>query len=208
MENTEVKQEIQITNQQNANEISEKIHQPAANIVADFSRAYKLAQVISTADIIPDSYKNKPADCAIAVDMANRMGVSPLMVMQSLYVVKGKPSWSGQACKALIDGCGKFRQGSVRPVYFGEKGTDSRGCMLVGIWSDTGDKVEGPEVTLKMAKSEGWLSKNPKWTNMPELMLAYRASAFFARVYCPEVLMGVHVEGEVEDIRPAERVNL
>ena len=68
--------------------------------------------------------------------------------------------------------------------------------------------MEGPEVTLRMARAEGWLGKNPKWTNMPELMLAYRASAFFARVYCPEVLMGVRVEGEVEDIQPAERIEL
>ena len=34
---------------------------------------------------------------------------------------------------------------------------------------------------------------------MPELMLAYRAAAFFARVYCPEILMGIVVEGEAED---------
>lgn len=192
----------------NSGALSDIVNQPAANIVADFSRAYKLAKVISTADIIPDNYKNKPADCAIAVDMADRMGVSPMMVMQNLYVVKGKPSWSGQACKALIEGCGKFKPGSVRPVYIGDKGTDGRGCYLAAVWADTGDKVEGPEVTIKMAKAEGWLGKNPKWTNMPELMLAYRASAFFARVYCPEVLMGVHVEGEAEDIRPAERVEL
>ena len=199
--------ETQVISAQN-NTVAERIQQPATNIVADFSRAYKLAQVISTADIIPDNYKNKAADCAIAIDMADRMGVSPMMVMQNLYVVKGKPSWSGQACKALIEGCGKFKPGSVRPVYIGEKGTDERGCYLSAVWEDTGDKVEGPEVTLKMARAEGWLGKNPKWTNMPELMLAYRASAFFARVYCPEVLMGVHVEGENEDIRPAERVEL
>lgn len=203
MENSET----QVISAQN-NTVAERIQQPATNIVADFSRAYKLAQVISTADIIPDNYKNKAADCAIAIDMADRMGVSPMMVMQNLYVVKGKPSWSGQACKALIEGCGKFKPGSIRPVYFGDKGTDSRGCYLSALWADTGDKVEGPEVTLKMAKAEGWLGKNPKWTNMPELMLAYRASAFFARVYCPEVLMGVHVEGENEDICPAERVEL
>ena len=78
----------------NSSALSDIVNQPAANIVADFSRAYKLAKVISTADIIPDNYKNKPADCAIAVDMADRMGVSPMMVMQNLYVVKGKPSWS------------------------------------------------------------------------------------------------------------------
>lgn len=200
--------ETQVIPVQDNTSISEIIQQPAANIVADFSRAYRLAKVIATADIIPDSYKNKPADCAIAVDMADRMGVSPMMVMQNLYVVKGKPSWSGQACKALIEGCGKFKPGSVRPVYIGEKGTDSRGCYLSAAWADTGDKVEGPEVTLKMARAEGWLGKNPKWTNMPELMLAYRASAFFARVYCPEVLMGVRVEGEVEDTRTAERIEL
>ena len=194
--------ETQVISAQN-NTVAERIQQPATNIVADFSRAYKLAQVISTADIIPDNYKNKAADCAIAIDMADRMGVSPMMVMQNLYVVKGKPSWSGQACKALIEGCGKFKPGSVRPVYIGEKGTDERGCYLSAVWADTGDKVEGPEVTLKMARAEGWIGKNPKWTNMPELMLAYRASAFFARVYCPEVLMGVHVEGEVEDITAA-----
>ena len=199
--------ETQVISAQN-NTVAERIQQPATNIVADFSRAYKLAQVISTADIIPDNYKHKAADCAIAIDMADRMGVSPMMVMQNLYVVKGKPSWSGQACKALIEGCGKFKPGSIRPVYFGDKGTDSRGCYLSALWADTGDKVEGPEVTLKMARAEGWIGKNPKWTNMPELMLAYRASAFFARVYCPEVLMGVHVEGENEDIRPAERVEL
>ena len=51
---------------------------------------------------------------------------------------------------------------------------------------------------MAMAKSEGWLS-NPKWKSMPEQMLAYRAAAFFARVYCPEVLMGVSAEGEIED---------
>lgn len=181
----------------------------ATNIVQDFSRVYKLAQVISTADIIPDSYKGKPADCAIALDMSNRMGVSPIMVMQSLYVVKGKPSWSGQACKAFIEGCGKFKPGSVRPTYFGERGTDSRGCYLTAVWADSGEKVEGPEVTIKMARSEGW-TKNPKWINMPELMLAYRASAFFARIYCPDMLMGLRVEGEIEDVEgsAAPRVEL
>lgn len=205
MENSET---IVVPAQESSTEITKRIQQPASNIVADFSRSYKLAQLISTADIIPDNYKGKPADCAIAVDMADRMGVSPMMVMQNLYVVKGKPSWSGQACKALIEGCGKFRAGSVRPVYFGEKGTDSRGCYLTALWQDTGEKVEGPEVTIKMARAEGWISKNPKWTNMPELMMAYRAASFFARVYCPETLMGVHVEGEAEDIAPAERVEL
>ena len=133
--------------------------------------------------------------------MANRMNVSPMMVMQNLYVVKGKPSWSGQACNTLIASNGKFEPRSLEHIYFGDKNTDEWGCYLKATRKDNGETVRGPEVTIKMAKSEGWYQKQgSKWQTMPELMLAYRASAFFARVHCPDSLMGVQVEGEVEDI--------
>lgn len=67
--------------------------------------------------------------------------------------------------------------------------------------TNEGNAAEGTVVTLKMAKDEGWTS-NKKWSAMPEQMLAYRAAAFFARVYCPETLMGIQVQGEVEDSEP------
>ena len=167
------------------------------NVIENMGRAYQLAKVISEASIIPDTYKNKPSDCMIAIDMASRMGVSPLMVMQSLYVVKGKPSWSGQACMSFIQANPNFR--NVAPVYVGEPGSDSRGCYISAERTSDGAEVRGVCVTIAMARAEGWLS-NRKWVTMPDLMLAYRASAFFARVYCPSVLMGVSVEGEIEDI--------
>ena len=167
------------------------------NVIENMGRAYKLAQTMCQADIIPLAYKNKPADCMIAIDMASRMGVSPLMVMQSLYVVKGKPSWSGQACMSFIQANPNFR--NVAPVYVGEPGSDSRGCYISAERTSDGAEVKGVCVTIAMARAEGWLS-NRKWVTMPDLMLAYRASAFFARVYCPSVLMGVSVEGEIEDI--------
>lgn len=157
---------------------------------------YDAAKLISTASNIPQNYQNKPGDCMVAIDIANRANLSPIFVMQNLYVVKGKPSWSGQACMMLVENCGKFK--NARPVYFGEKGTDSRGCMLVATRVSDGELIEGPEVTIGMAKAEGWTS-NSKWRNMPEIMLSYRASAFFARVYCPGALMGLHSVDEVED---------
>lgn len=157
---------------------------------------WNIAQLISEASNIPQSYQRKPGDCLVAIDIANRANLSPIFVMQNLYVVKGKPSWSGQACMMLVENCGKFK--NARPVYFGEKGTDSRGCMLVATRVSDGELIEGPEVTIGMAKAEGWTS-NSKWRNMPEIMLSYRASAFFARVYCPGALMGLHSVDEVED---------
>lgn len=163
---------------------------PQESFARSFRQSYKLAQTFAKSSLIPQQYQGKVEDCAIAVDMAVRMGVSPLMVMQSLYVVKGKPSWSGQACMSFI----KAKYPNAVPVYVGAKGMESRGCYI-----KAGD-LEGPEVNLKMAKAEGWADKpGSKWRTMPELMLAYRAAAFFARIYCPEILMGVVVEGEAED---------
>lgn len=172
-----------------------------ADIVADFRQYFKMAVELCKADIIPQAYKGKVADTAIAIDMANRMGVSPMMVMQSMYVVKGKPSWSGQACLSFIRA--KFTD--VKVIYVGTKGADDRGCYIKAKDKD-GDVLEGTTVTMSMAKAEGWVS-NSKWRNMPEQMLAYRAASFFARVHCPETLMGVQVEGEVEDstTKPAVR---
>lgn len=164
-----------------------------------FEEIFKIGKMFASSTLVPQAYQGKAMDCTIAVDMANRMSVSPMMVMQNLYVVRGKPSWSGQACKALVEGSGKFK--NVKHIYTGEKGTDSWGCYLQAIRIEDGEIVKGTEVTIAMAKAEDWVNKNgSKWKTMPELMLAYRASAFFARVHIPNALMGVAVEGEVEDI--------
>lgn len=194
MENTEI-----VVQQE-----SEIIAAPA-NVWSDknqFNQLLRAAQMLSQSQIIPQAYQKKPQDCFIAIEMATRMGVSPMVVMQNMYTVKGKPVWSGQACTMLINSCGKFSE--VKHVYTGEKGTESRGCYVTAIRNDDGEKVDGVEVTLQMAKNEGWLT-NPKWRNMPELMLAYRASAFFARVYCPEELMGVQVGDEVVDANAGQK---
>ena len=172
----------------------------AFSSIANFKELYDIGKMFASSGLIPAVYQGKPMDCVIAVDIANRMGVSPMMVMQNLYVVKGMPSWSGQACMSLIRGA-DFKK--VRPVYTGEKGKDSWGCYISAIDKTTGEEVKGAEVTIEMAKKEGWYGKTgSKWQTMPELMLAYRAAAFFAKIHIPNALMGLRVEGEVEDIQP------
>lgn len=171
--------------------------------IQNFKEIYDIGKMFASSTLVPQAYQGKPMDCTIAVDMANRMGVSPMMVMQNLYVVKGKPSWSGQACMSLINGSGKFNH--IHHVYTGERNTDSRGCYVEAVRIEDGETVKGVEVTMEMAKTEGWTS-NKKWQSMPELMLAYRASAYFARVHIPNALMGVSVEGEAEDITKSDRI--
>lgn len=171
-----------------------------------FNQLLRAAQMLSQTSIIPQNYQGKPQDCFLAIEMANRMGVSPIVVMQNMYVVKGKPSWAGQACTMLINSCGKFKD--VKHIYTGEKGTPNRGCYVTATRISDGSTVNGVEVTMQMAQAEGWTS-NSKWRNLPELMLAYRASAFFARVYCPEAMMGVQTTEEVydADVKPVSIAN-
>jgi len=177
------------------------------NIFGDleqFESAQRVAKLLAASDCVPEQYQKNPANCVVAIDIANRMGLSPLSVMQNLYIVKGKPSWSGQACRALIKNEGTFVDDDL--VYVGEPDTDSWGCYLIATNVKTGKVVKGATVTIGMAKKEGWYSKaGSKWQTMPELMLAYRAAAFFAKANCPSAMMGLQTYEEVRDIENAQR---
>lgn len=164
-----------------------------------FDQVARVAGMLAKSSIVPQNYQGKPEDCFIAVEMASRMNTSPIFIMQNLYVVKGKPSWAGQACMAMISACGKFK--NVRHVYTGKKGTDDRGCYVEAVRISDGELVQGTEVTLQMARNEGWMS-NSKWKNMPEQMLGYRAASFFARMFCPEAMMGLQTTEEIYDANP------
>lgn len=163
----------------------------------------KLAANFANSQIVPEIYQHNPANCFVACEIANRMGVSPLMVMQNLFIVSGKPTWAGQACIALINGTRQFSP--IRFVFVGEKGTDSWGCYVTCTRLSDGEVLNGSVVDLAMAKAEGWTAKKgSKWITMPEQMLQYRAAAFFARVYCPNALMGLQTAEEVQDVKGYE----
>lgn len=166
--------------------------------VTTFEDAQRMATALSKSAMVPAGYQNDVANCLIALDIAQRVSASPLMVMQNLNIIHGKPSWSGQYVISAINACGRFA-----PLDFewtGQEGSDEWGCRAVADDRGTGKIRRGTLVTIKMAKKEGWYAKSgSKWQTMPELMLQYRAAAFFGRVYCPEILMGMAVEGEPED---------
>lgn len=173
------------------------------NDVKLMQNAWKMATVMSKTSIVPPAYKENAGNCLIAIDIANRMGLSPIMVMQNSQVVQGNFTWKGSACKGLIDNCGRFSK--TKYVYVGEKGTDDWGCYLEAFDNQTNETIRGAEVTMKMAKDEGWFGKSgSKWKTMPELMLQYRSATFFARAYCPQALMGFYTTDEMIDIGKVE----
>ena len=161
--------------------------------------AFRTARMLSCSAMVPDVYRNSPENCLVAIDIANRLGISPLMVMQNLYVVKGKPSWSGSFCAAAINGSGRFTP--LEYEFVGESGTPSYGCYATAVRVSTGKRCNSDVITMKMAQDEGWVNKpGSKWRTMPVQMMMYRSAAFFARVFCPDILLGIPTYEEVQDV--------
>jgi hypothetical protein len=163
--------------------------------------AMQQADMLAKSNLVPKEYAKNPANCLIAVDMAAQMGANPMMVMQNSQVIHGKLGLASTFIIACVNSSGRF---SPLQYIFGGSG-DDYGCKASAIDRETGERIDGPTVTMGMAKAEGWYGKNgSKWKTMPELMLRYRAAAFFARTTCPEIMMGMQSDDELRDIAPRD----
>ena len=168
--------------------------------VAGFEAAQRMAKALCSSDLVPEQYRGaeKIGNALIALEMSQRIGASPLAVMQNLHIIHGRPSWSSSFIIAALNSCGRFS-----PIRFRIEGEgDGASCRAWAYDKSTGEELEGPPASIAMAKAEGWSTKNgSKWKTMPELMLRYRAAAFFGRLYAPDVLSGMHSTDEIEDVR-------
>jgi hypothetical protein len=156
-----------------------------------------LAESIAKSTLIPQEFRGNAANCLIALEMAHRIGAGVLQVMQSLYIVHGKPSWSGQFIIGAVNSTRRFS-----PLEFAMN-ADKTECFAFATNHD-GNIIKGPTVSVDMAKKEGWYDRNPKWKNMTELMLMYRAGTFFGRVYCSDILMGMREQYEILEAEAVE----
>ena len=169
-----------------------------------FALMQRVANMFATSNLVPKEYVGNPANCIIAINLAQRVGADPLMVMQNLVIVHGRPTWSAQYMIATVNSCGRFS--SLRYEFVGTKGQDDYGCRAWAIEKETGERLEGTEVTIGLAKAEGWASKNgSKWKTMPDQMLRYRAGAWWTRAYAPELSMGLTTAEEAQDVIDAEK---
>ena len=208
----------------------------------NFNDAMNAAQVLANSTLVPKDYRftyevkkgygyeattewvnnqNAAANCLIALNMANRMGYDPLMIMQNLHIIEGRPAWSSQFIIAAINACGKFsplrfeimNHGMTDveyiETYWENKKKQTRqikiqienvSCVAWAIEKATGERIESAKIDMVMAVKEGWYQKNgSKWQTMPDQMLRYRAAAFFGRIYAPEILMGIYSADEIRD---------
>lgn len=206
-----------------------------------FDQLLRVANMLSSSTMVPVAYrKNKEikefgqvtgwednpaalANCAVALNMAQRMNADPLMIMQNLHIIEGRPSWSTPFIIASINNCGRYHSLDYELSEPGEpveieyiaiewvkrqknevKKTVTvrhQTCKAFTTEKATGKRLESPLISIQMAIDEGWLTKKgSKWQTMPELMLRYRCASFFGRLYAPELLMGLPSAEEAEDI--------
>ncbi|SSW67236.1 hypothetical protein AVE30378_02519 [Achromobacter veterisilvae] len=214
---------------------------PGFSSLQGFELMQRAARLLSSSTLVPVAYRqtiekldrygnvkesrenpNALANSVVALNMAQRMGADPLMVMQNLYIVEGRPSWSSQWIIAAINGCGRFSPLRFRIESRGEREVeykssywennqrhtkvekvkiDDKVCVAWAIEKETGEVIESPPVSIEMAVLEGWYTKNgSKWQTMDEVMLRYRTASFFGKLYAPELLMGLQTVEEAQDI--------
>lgn len=179
-----------------------------------FSLAVRQAKALTSSTLVPEAYRGDKnlGNAMIALEVANRIGASPIMVMQNLYVVHGRPSWSSTFLIATVNACGRFTPLRFEVVGLDPDAEDYR-VRAVAKDKESGETCEGPWITWKMVKAEGWAGKTgSKWKTMPSLMFNYRAAAFWSRLYAPELSLGIHTAEEVQDFadrpQPVQRADV
>jgi hypothetical protein len=224
---------------------------PLAPVIPGFgtSESFELmqrgARLLASGTLVPSAYRliiekydrfgnvtesrDNPAalsNCVVALNMAIRMNADPVMVMQNLHIIEGRPSWSSPWIIAQINNCGQFSKLRFEVKQLGKRTIEHVGfewskndqgkntrrevktpveiedaqCIAWCIEKATGERLESTPVSIGMAVMEGWFTKNgSKWKTMPDQMLRYRTAAFFGRVYAPELLMGLPTTDELED---------
>lgn len=215
----------------------------------NFSEVMEAAKLLASSNIVPEIYQswvakttgygkgkntnytenpNAVANCLLALNMSSRLGADPLMIMQNLYLIEGRPAWSSQFIIAGINSCGRFTTLQFEFTDLGNKdiaytetawnngnketlnksvNMDDFSCVAWATDKASGKVVKSSPITLEMAIQEGWyFKKGSKWQTMAQQMAMYRAAAFFGRVYAPEVTMGIYTKDEVEDFTEARDV--
>lgn len=160
---------------------------------SEFVLAQRVATLYAASQFVPDTMRNKPADCYVVCSLAKRMGVDPMELFPNIYIVYGKPAFSAKFAIAKFNSNGKYT-----PISYETADCDPKDKKY-WVVAVTKDKTDGtvyksPRIDWAMVSGEGWDSKKgSKWLTMPELMFRYRAAAYLISTTAPEITMGCDI---------------
>ena len=161
---------------------------------SSLQEAMDFANMLSKSNLVPKDYQGNPSNCIIAMQWGLEIGLQPLQAMQSIAVINGRPAIWGDAMLALVRGSGQLE-------YIHEDTTDD-GCTVR--LKRKGEPEAERTFTKEDAKKAGLSGKQGPWTQYPKRMIQLRARAFALRDVFPDVLRGVFIAEEAQDM-PAEK---
>jgi len=182
---------------------------------AKFEHMQRIANVMALASLIPDHLKSKAqmreqafnetlSNCFMLVNQAHRWNVDPFSIAPETYALRGKLGYQGKLVAAIVN----TRAGLKRNLDFEYSGEgDEREITVIGEFLNE-DKPRTIKLKVKDAKTD-----NQMWQKDPDQKLVYSGATKWARRYCPEVLLGVLTDDDLErmaaeraiDVTPAPR---
>lgn len=169
-------------------------------------RVMKIADVMAQGvATVPKHLQGKPSDCLAIVMQAARWGMDPFVVGQKTHLVNGQLGYEAQLVNAVVTssnavhGRFKYEYGGNWEKIVGVQDKDKRdesglfirvGAVLRGETEITwGEPLYLADITTR---------NSPLWKTAPKQQIAYLAVKYWARMYCPEVIMGVYSPDELE----------
>lgn len=154
------------------------------------SEAMQYSEMMAKSQIIPKDYQGKPENVLVAVQWGHEIGLPPLQAMQNIAVINGRPSLWGDAVLALVRGSGKLEMIDERIE------NEVAICRV----KRKGEIEQVRTFSMAEAKQAGLIGKQGPWSQYPNRMLQMRARAFAMRDVFPDVLKGIAVAEEVQDV--------
>jgi hypothetical protein len=157
-----------------------------------FQAMMQVAEIMAQAKLVPEHLQGKPADCLLVVEQARRWNMSPFAVAQETYVVKGKLLFGGKLVTAVINSRAPIKT-PLRFIYEGQGDN-----LLITATATLRVEDEPRTYSITVGGAKAVAGNSSLWKTDPKQQGSYFAARFWARLHCPEVILGVWSEDEID----------
>jgi hypothetical protein len=159
----------------------------------------RFCRAIVNSGLAPSSFQT-PEQVMVAIQCGLEIGLPPMQALQTIAVIKGRPSLFGDGALALA--MAHHLWGGIEETHVAETNT-----AVCKVWRFIRRDDKTPKLTLRTFSEEDarraklW-GKDGPWTAYPKRMLQMRARSFALRDAFPDALRGVGISEEVSDYQP------
>lgn len=173
----------------------------------------KMSQIIRVAEImatgkttIPDHLRNSPGDCLTICLQAAQWKMNPMAVAQKTHLVSGRLGYEAQLVIAVVN----IRAPIVGRLKFTWEGdwsnVNGKACKddQLAVTCSATFQGDTEPTAHRVSMAQAGVRNSPLWEHDPKMQLAYLCAKRWARLHCPDVILGVYTPDELEsEVRPA-----